>query len=131
MSKSYFSSKTPTARTLKVGEEIRRALSEILLRGESHIVELEGTSITISEVRVAPDLKNATVYAMPLAGQKIEEIMTVLDAHAPQLRHLVAKKVELRYMPKLYFKLDTSFDEASRINQLLQDPRVRKDIIEK
>lgn len=122
------SSKSPTSRPLKVGEEIRHALSEVLLRGEAHIPELEGASITISEVRCSPDLKNATVFAMPLGGQRRDEIIAVLDENAPALRYLVSRKVELRHMPKLYFKLDNSFDEAGRINSLLQDPSVRRDV---
>lgn len=115
-------------RMLKVGEEIRRALSMIFMHGETHEPLLDGSSITVSEVRVAPDMKNATAYVMPLAGEKRKEIMALLDVTAPRLRKLVADRVELRYTPKLHFKLDTSFDEAHRIHSLLNDPKVKRDI---
>jgi ribosome-binding factor A len=113
---------------LKIGEEIRRALSNVFMRGETHEPLLDSGSITVSEVRVAPDMKNATVYVMPLAGEKRKEIMIMLDETAPRLRKLVADRVELRYTPKLHFKLDTSFEEAGRIAQLLNDPKVKRDV---
>lgn len=113
---------------LKVGEEIRRALSTIFMHGETHEPVLDSGSITVSEVRVAPDMKNATVYVMPLAGANREEVMEVLAETAPRLRKLVADSVELRYTPKLHFKLDMSFEEAGRIQQLLNDPKVRRDV---
>ncbi len=116
------------SRILKVGEELRRALADIFMRGETHSPELEGYSITVSEVRVSPDLKNATVFVMPLAGKGRETLLTVLKPLAPQLRGILSKKVDLRYTPKLHFELDKSFDEASRIHQLLNAPDVRKDL---
>ena len=85
-------------------------------------------SITVSEVRVSPDLKNATAYVMPLAGTQAEEIVRTLYEAAPYIRKLISKKVDLRYMPKLHFKLDRSYEEAARINELLQDPHVRQDV---
>ncbi len=115
-------------RTLKVGEELRRALADIFMRGETHAPELEGYSITVSEVRVSPDLKNATVFVMPLAGKGRETLIPILKPMAPLVRALVSKKVDLRYTPKLRFELDNSFDEAGRIHQLLNDPRVKRDI---
>lgn len=113
---------------LKVGEELRRVLSMAFLRGDVHVAGVENASIIVSEVRVSPDLKNATAYVMPLAGAQAEEIVRSLYESAPYIRKLIAKKVELRYTPKLHFKLDRSFDEAGRINQLLQDPHVRRDV---
>lgn len=117
-----------SSRPLKIGEEIRHALSTIFMRGETHAPELERVSITVSEVRCAPDLKNATVFVMPLAGERRDEILKALEKLAPHLRKLVAERVKLRYTPKLWFKLDTSFDEANRINQLLHDPSVKRDL---
>ena len=115
-------------RPLKVGEEIRRAISEIFLRGDVHSADLLGSSITVSEVRVAPDMKNATVYVMPLAGEGKEEKLEALKVAAPEIRYLVSKKVLLRYMPKLHFALDNSFDEAQRITSLLAKPEVARDL---
>lgn len=123
-----FSGKASGQRPLKVGEEIRRAISDIFLRGELHSIELLGASITVSEVRVAPDMKNATVYVMPLGGEGKLEKLEALKEAAPAIRYLVSKKVQLRYMPKLHFALDESFDEAQRINSLLQKPDVARDL---
>ena len=117
-----------SARVLKVGEELRRALADIFMRGETHVPELEGYSITVSEVRVSPDLKNATAYVMPLAGKGKEALIPLLKDLAPLLRGLLSRKVDLRYTPKLHFALDQSFEEASRIHQLLNDPHVKRDI---
>lgn len=117
-----------TPRNLRVGEEIRRALADIFMRGEVHSVELADVPITVSEVRVSPDLKNATAFFMPLAGHNKEEMLKALIASAPEIRHLVSKKVKLRHAPKIYFALDNSFDEAQRINTLLKSPEVARDI---
>jgi len=115
-------------RNLRVGEEIRHALAEIFLRGECHSPNLASASITVSEVRVAPDLKNATAYVMPLAGRNREELMEALKVAVPELRHLVSKRVKLRYTPRLQFALDVSYDEAQRINDILQKPDVARDL---
>jgi ribosome-binding factor A len=123
-----FSSKASSQRPLRVAEEIRHAISEVLLRGEVHSIDLFGASITVSEVRVAPDMKNATVFVMPLAGEQKEERLEALKIAAPEIRYLVSKKVKLRYMPKLFFQLDNSFDEAERINSLLNKPEVARDL---
>ena len=120
--------KPPSQRMLKVGEEMRRSLSMAFLRGEVHIRDVENSSITVSEVRVSPDLKNATAYVMPLAGKDAELIAKSLYEAAPYIRKLIAQKVDLRYTPKLHFKLDRSYEEAGRINELLQDPHVRRDV---
>lgn len=113
--------KSDGSRPLKVGEAIRHALAEVFLRGECHMPELSNVSITVSEVRASPDLKNATVYVMPLGGNGREDVLKALALAAPELRYLVSKKVELRYMPRLQFVLDTSFDEAGKIHGLLKD----------
>lgn len=121
--------KMPTQRQLRVGEELRSALAQVFALGETHVPELDSASITVSEVRVGPDLKNATVYVMPLAGSRKEEIMELLKEHAPHIRGLMNKRIVLRYSPKLYFKLDTSYEVAGRINQLLNSDRVRQDVV--
>lgn len=115
-------------RQLRVGEEIRHALSNIFLRGELHEPELREASITVSEVKISPDLKNATAYVMPLGGGNREAIIAALRELAPNLRMMIGNKIHLKYTPRLSFRLDDSFDEAHRINSLLQKPEVLRDI---
>ncbi len=115
-------------RHLRVGEEIRHALSEIFMRGESNAPELFGAAITVSEVRVSPDLKNATAYVMPLGGEHKEELLEVLKEAAPELRHLVSKRIKLRHTPRIHFALDQSFDAAQRIESILRKPEVARDL---
>ena len=115
-------------RNLRVGEEIRHALADIFIRGEVHSMDLFGASITVSEVRVSPDLKNATAYVMPLAGENKEGMLEALKKSSPELRHLVSKRVKLRHIPKIFFALDESYEEAQRINNLLKNPDVARDI---
>lgn len=115
-------------RQLRVGEEIRHALSSIFMRDECHDPELVGTSITVSEVRISPDLKNATVFFMPLGGANREVILEALKRLSPYLRNMVGSKMKLRFTPRLSFQLDNSFDEAGRIHTLLSKPDVRRDL---
>lgn len=120
--------KGPSQRQLRVGEEIRSALAQIFSHGEAHHPVLDSASITVSEVRISPDLKNATAYVMPLAGGNKEAVMEALKEMASRLRGLVSRKIVLRTSPKILFKLDTSFEEANRINMLLNSDRVRADV---
>jgi ribosome-binding factor A len=122
------SNKGPSQRQLKVGEEIRHALSEVFLRGELHASGLADTSITVSEVRISPDLKNATAYVLPLAGENKEGVVTALNDNASALRKMVSNKVYLKFSPRITFRLDESFEQASRINELLQKPHVAQDL---
>ncbi len=122
------SSKAPSQRQLRVGEEIRSALAQIFSHGEAHHPVLDSASITVSEVRISPDLKNATAYVMPLAGGKKEAVMEALKDNASRLRGLVSRKIVLRTSPRITFKLDTSFEEANRIHMLLNSERVRADV---
>lgn len=115
-------------RQLRVGEEIRHALATVLMRGETHSPELDGVSITVSEVKISPDLKNATAYVMPLGGTKIEEVLDILNRAQPQLRSLVGQRIAMKFIPRLHFRVDTTYDEANRINLLLQQPEVLKDL---
>ena len=130
MRKDVFSGKSgvQSQRPLRVGEEIRHALADIFLRNESRSPDLYDATITISEVRVAPDMKNATAFFMPLAGQNKEKIMMALKEAAPEIRHLVSRRVKLRYTPRLHFSLDESFDVAQKIETILKQPVVVKDI---
>jgi ribosome-binding factor A len=109
-----------SSRPLKVGETIRHALSEIFLRGECHVPILDSASITVSEVRVSPDLKNATAYVMPLAGSNKEVILEALKINSGLIRTALARKVTLKFTPKIFFKIDESFEEAGKINILLK-----------
>lgn len=118
----------PSQRQLRVGEEIRSALATIFMHGETHNPVLDGSSITVSEVRISPDLKNATAYVMPLAGGNKEVVMTALKDNASRLRGMVARKIILRTSPKIMFKLDDSFEVAGRINELLNSDRVKADV---
>ena len=108
--------KPPSQRQLKVGELIRHSLSTMFLRGEIRL--LDGISITVSEVRVSPDLHNATAYIMPLAGQHTDEIMNVLKISAGYIRTYVAKDVKLRAAPRISFRIDNSYEEAAKMAAL-------------
>lgn len=124
-----FSGKGATGqRPKRVGEEIRRVLSDIFLRGDCNMPDLHNVSITVSEVRVSPDLKNATAFVMPLAGNNKKELLAALKVAAPELRYLVSKRMDLRYMPRIHFALDESFDVAEKIENLLKQPEVVKDL---
>ena len=118
----------PSQRQLRVGEEIRNALAMIFAHGETHNPILDTSSITVSEVRISPDLKNATAYVMPLTGSNKEAVMAALGENASRLRGMVTRKIILRTSPRIGFKLDTSFEEANRINMLLNSERVQADL---
>ncbi len=111
--------KPPSQRQLRVGEEIRSVLAQLFAHGETHVPELDSASITVSEVRISPDLKNATAYIMPLAGNNKEKVISVLAENASRIRHLLVKRMVLRTAPRLNFKLDTSYEVAHRVHQLL------------
>ena len=108
----------PSQRQLRIGESLRHALSEILMREDFFDPDLANVSITISEISVSPDLSNARVYTMPLGGVNADVVLPALNRFAPVLQSLVAKKVHLRRTPRLRFLLDESFENAARINQL-------------
>ena len=120
--------RTPSQRQLRVGEAIRHVLATLLARGELRDPVLQGASITVSEVRISPDLKNATVFVLPLGGGNAAEVAAALKRAAPYLRSQVAQSVRLRYAPVLHFQTDTSFDEADRIDQLLHSEKVARDL---
>ena len=111
--------KSPSQRQLRVGETLRHALSEILIREDFFDPDLASVSITISEISVSPDLANARVYTMPLGGINVEAVLPALNRLAPVIQSLVAKKVQLRRTPRLRFYLDDGFENAARTNQLL------------
>lgn len=115
-------------RQLRVGEELRHALARILRDGECRDPVLENASITVTEVRISPDLRNATAFVMPLAGTRATEVVASLERSATFLKGLVAREVQLRNTPNLVFALDDSFDRAARISTLLMRPEVARDL---
>ena len=126
--KSKASTKPPSKRQLRVGEEIRHSLAGILIRQDTHVEELRGISITVSEVSISPDLSNARVFVMPLGGENIQTILPALNKMAPFFAHHVSQKVQLRRMPKLKFLVDGSFDHVDRITSLFNNlPRLENE----
>ena len=115
-------------RQLRVGEELRHVLSKILREGECRDPALENVSITVTEVRMSPDLRNAIAFVMPLAGANAAEIIAGLKRSATFLKGRVAREVALRNTPNLVFALDDSFDHADRISALLARPEVARDL---
>ena len=115
-------------RCLRVGEELRHYLARILERGELRDPELQGVSITVTEVRVSPDLRNATAYVMPLGGKNIETVVAALNRAGSFLRRQLAGAITMKYLPSLRFRADDSFSEAEHIESLLRDPRVARDL---
>ena len=118
----------PSQRQLRVGELIRRTLSDVLLRGDVHDPDLNRHSITVGEVKASPDLKVATVYVMPLGGHDAEDALAALRRNTRELRHHVAKDMTLKYAPDLRFVLDETFDRMDDTRRLFADERVRRDI---
>ena len=115
------SSKAPSQRQLRVGEEIRHLLSQALMRGDIYVPELEGVSVTVSEVSVSPDMSNSRAYVTPLGGVDLEEVVAILNVIAPDLQTWIAKKVHLRRMPRLKFMADNSFDNAQKMSKLIAE----------
>jgi len=121
-------SRAPTQRQLRVGEELRHALAWIFEKEEMRDPSLNGVTITVTEVRISPDLKNATAFVTPLGGGDAGDVVSALNRASSFLRHRIAEKVRLRYVPRLSFLADASFDYAQRIDDLLHDPRVSRDL---
>jgi ribosome-binding factor A len=118
----------PSLRLLRVGENVRHAISSVLARGDVQDPDLAGASVTVSEVRVSPDLRNATIFIMPLGGDPKFVVTKALNKNSAHIRGAMSKLVHMKYMPRLKFKLDESFDEASHIDTLLRDPKVVADV---
>ena len=120
----------PSQRQLKVGELIRHALAEIFSRGQVMDEVIARHSLTVPEVSMSPDLKNATCYVMPLGGGEADEVVQHLEKHKRFLRGEIAKRVNLKFMPELRFREDTTFEASSRIDELLASPEVARDLDE-
>ncbi len=120
----------PSQRQLRVGELIRRTLSEVLMRGDIHDPDLNRLSVTVGEVRTSPDLKVATAYVMPLGGKGKEEMVGLLARNKHELRRIIGKKLELKYAPDLRFRLDETFDQMDETRRLFAREDVRRDLEE-
>ena len=128
MSKSRFSDGPgPSQRQLRVGELIRRTLSDVLLRGDVHDPELNAMSITVGEVRTSPDLKVATAFVLPLGGKGRDEAIDALHRNRNELRRQVAKGLTLKFSPELRFRIDETFDQMDETRRLLNQDDVRRD----
>jgi ribosome-binding factor A len=117
-----------SVRLLRIGEQVRHVLSELLQRGDVHDVTLENHLVSITEVRMSPDLRHATVFVKPLLGQDEEEVLKALRTNTAYLQREVARRVRMKYAARLKFIADESFDEGSHIDRLLRDPKVAQDI---
>lgn len=117
----------PSQRQLRVGETIRRALSEVLARGDVHDADLNRMSITVGEVRTSPDLKVATAYVLPLGGQGRDEVIGLLARNKGELRRLVARRLTLKFAPELRFQLDQTFDRMDETREILNREDVLRD----
>lgn len=118
----------PSQRQLRVSESLRKALSEVFLRTDIADKDLMGVTLTVSEVRASPDLKNATVFVLPLGGDNQEKVVAALERHKRFIRGEVARLVDLRHMPEFIFELDLTFDQSGRMDTLLRSPNVARDI---
>lgn len=114
---------------LRVGEQVRHALSETLQRGEIIDPVIENSVVSVSEVRMSPDLKIATAFVSPLGAGDADAVVEALNSHAKFVRGRVSGALrQMKYMPEFRFRLDTSFDNFARINELLKSPEVARDL---
>ena len=120
--------KGPTVRALRVGEQVRHILSDILARGDVHDDLLAKHPVSVTEVRMSSDLRHATVFVKSLLGKEEEAVLKALRTNTAWLQKSVAEKMALKYAAKLKFLSDESFDEASHIDKLLRDPKVARDL---
>lgn len=120
--------KEQSQRQLRVGQEIKRVIASVLERGEVRSPELEDAFITVTEVRVSPDLKYATAYIMTLNGKNLGIILEELNAESWVFKKQIGAKLQLRYTPDITFRVDDTFSEVARIEGLLRDPKVAKDL---
>ena len=108
-------------RQLRVGELIKQSLGQIFLKDEAKVPTLETRNITVTEVRMSPDLKNARAYVIPLGGKDAENAVNILTEFSPMIRKALSKKVDMKFLPKVSFVNDTSFDYAEKIERLIQE----------
>jgi ribosome-binding factor A len=130
-SKSSAKTAGPSQRQLRVAEMIRHKVADLLTRGEIHDDVIASHVITIPEVRLTPDLRLATIYVIPLGGFDARPVLEALNANKRYIRGEIARAVNLKFAPDIRFRLDETFDEAARIDRLLDSPEVRRDIEKK
>jgi len=118
----------PSQRQLRVGELIRRTLSDVLMQGDIHDPELNALSITVSEVRMSTDLKIATVYMLPLGGDHRKEAIQAMKRNKGEMRRMITKKMNLKYAPDFRFLIDETFDRMDETRALFQQDKVRQDL---
>ncbi|WP_338468143.1 30S ribosome-binding factor RbfA [Novosphingobium sp. ZN18A2] len=128
MARQQSTPESRSVRLLKVGEQVRHVLSELLMRQEVHDETLSAHSVSVTEVRMSPDLRHATVYVKPLLGADEDAVLKALRTNTAYFQREVAGKLKLKYAAKIKFMPDESFDEAGRIDALLSDPRVKRDL---
>jgi ribosome-binding factor A len=120
--------RSPSQRQLRVGELVRHALAELLARGDIMDAELAAMTVTVPEVRMSPDLKNATVFVVPLGAGDPRTAVKALERNKRWIRGQVAHKIDLKYAPDLVFRHDDRFEESARIDALLRSPEVAQDL---
>ena len=118
----------PSQRQLRVGELLRHALSDILLARDIRDPDLEGVSVTVTQVKPSPDMRHATVFVEPLGGKNADVVVTALNRHRGFLRGELGRSIEIKFTPELRFVEDTSFAEAQRIEQILHSEKVARDL---
>lgn len=128
MARQQFTAEQHSVRVLKVGERVRHILSELLARQEVHDERVSAANIAVTEVRMTPDLRKAVAYVKPLLGMDEDEIVQALRQNTAFFQREVAKRLGLKFAPRLQFKPDESFEEADRIEALLRDPKVARDL---
>jgi ribosome-binding factor A len=128
MTRGKHARRTASQRQLRVGEELRHTLAQVLSRGDIHDPALQDVAITVTEVRIAPDLRQATAYVMPLAGENAASVVAALNRCAGWLRGQVGHMVHLKFAPRFRFELDMSFDAGDRIEAILREPVVAADL---
>jgi ribosome-binding factor A len=123
------SSEGRSVRLLRVGEQVRHALSDILMRGDIHDEVLASHLVSVTEVRMSPDLRHATAFVKPLLGANETEVLAALKKNVRFLRGEVAKRVNTKYTAQLKFLPDESFDEGNQIDSILRSPKVAQDLV--
>jgi ribosome-binding factor A len=117
-----------SVRLLRIGEQVRHVLSELLQRGDVHDAVLQSHLVSITEVRMSPDLRHATVFVKPLLGKDEDVVLKALRQNTAFLQREVAHRIRMKYAAKLKFLADESFDESSHIDELLRAPKVAQDL---
>ena len=127
----FYNGPGPSQRQLRVGELIRRTLSDVLARGDIHDPDLNRVSVTVGEVSASPDLKVATAYVCPLGGQGGDNLIALLAKNKSEIRRAISKELTLKFTPDLRFRLDETFDRMDETRRLFSQDAVRQDLDDK